>query len=81
MLPLLVESGLIKEAIHYKERDFYEHILGHSHHDHIICIKCGRVIEFKEEKIEQLQDKVCKKYRFIPSEHHLEIKGYCKQCK
>lgn len=53
-LPLLVKNGLIKEAFRSQDRIRYEHIFGHEHHDHLLCIKCGKVIEFKEDKIEDL---------------------------
>ncbi|UCD83748.1 MAG: transcriptional repressor [Deltaproteobacteria bacterium] len=79
-LPLLVESNLIKEAFRYQDKVSYEHIFGHGHHDHLLCIKCGRIIEFMDEKIEELQEAVCKKYGFKPTEHRLGIKGYCKKC-
>lgn len=79
-LPLLVESGLIREALKCQERGVYEHIWGHKHHDHIICINCGKVIEFTDEDIEKLQEKVCKKFNFKPMEHRLGIRGYCGEC-
>jgi len=80
-LPLLVESGLIRETLHCQEAVSYEHTFGHEHHDHLLCVKCGKVIEFKEEKIEKLQKAVCKRYNFTPVEHRLGIRGYCKECK
>jgi Fur family ferric uptake transcriptional regulator len=80
-LPLLVESNLIKEAFRCQEKVSYEHIFGHNHHDHMICIRCGRVIEFREERIEKLQEEVCQQYDFKPTEHRLGIRGYCKRCK
>lgn len=80
-LPLLVESNLIKEAFRSQETVSYEHIFGHDHHDHLLCLKCGRAIEFRDEKIEELQKSVCKKYSFKPIEHRLGIRGYCKRCK
>lgn len=79
-LPLLVESGLVREALRCQDRVHYEHTLGHEHHDHLLCIKCGRVIEFKDEAIEKLQDGICKRYGFKPIEHRLGIRGYCKVC-
>lgn len=91
-LPLLVKSKLIKETLHCQGKTgrkssilapgkvSYEHIFGHDHHDHLLCIKCGKIIEFKEEKIEKLQDSVCKKYDFKPVEHRLGIRGYCRKC-
>ncbi len=81
-LPLLIKSNLIKKVSSNEEKvSNYEHVYGHDHHDHIICIKCGKIIEFKEEKIEKLQNSVCKKFKFKPLEHRLEIKGYCEKCK
>lgn len=79
-LPLLVESGLIKEIFRLEGKISYEHIFGHRHHDHMVCIRCEGVIEFQEEKIEQLQDKICEKHQFMPLEHRLGIRGYCKKC-
>jgi len=80
VIPLLLESRLIKEILHCMGNVRYEHIFGHEHHDHLICIGCGKVIEFHEEKIEKMQEEVCKKYGFKSVEHHLGIKGYCKKC-
>lgn len=79
-LPLLVESDLVRETFRCQDRASYEYIFGHEHHDHMLCIKCGKIIEFKEERIEQLQDEVCERYGFKPVEHRLGIKGYCKEC-
>jgi len=79
-LPLLVESNLIREVFHCQDKISYEHIFGHEHHDHIICIKCGKIVEFKDDRIERLQEEICKRYGFRPVEHRLGIKGYCKEC-
>ncbi len=79
-LPLLIESGLVEETFHCQDKSSYEHIFGHKHHDHILCIECGKIIEFREEGIEKLQEMVCKKYDFHSIEHRLGIKGYCKEC-
>ncbi|MFH1760161.1 MAG: Fur family transcriptional regulator [bacterium] len=81
MIPHLVSSGLIKRVMRCREKDVYEHVFGHPHHDHLVCIKCGRVIEFIDEKIEALQSEVCKKYGFKSIEHRLGIRGYCSKCK
>ena len=80
-LPLLVESDLIKDTLRCQGRSSYEHIFGHKHHDHMVCSKCGKVIEFTNDKIEKLQEDVCKKYNFQPVEHRLGIRGYCKDCR
>jgi Fur family ferric uptake transcriptional regulator len=80
-LPLLVESELIRETLRCQGKVSYEHVFGHKHHDHMVCIGCGKVIEFRDERIEKLQDALCKKYSFQPKEHRLGIRGYCKKCR
>ena len=77
-IPLLVRSGMIKEAMRCQGRVLYEP--RHGHHDHLVCVKCGRVIEFRDDRIERLQDSVCRRYGFTPLEHRLGIRGYCRNC-
>ncbi len=79
-LPLLVGSNLISEALRCEGKISYEHIYGHEHHDHMICIKCGKIIEFRNENIEKLQNEICKKYGFKAVEYRLGIRGYCNKC-
>jgi Fur family ferric uptake transcriptional regulator len=79
--PLLIESGLIKEAFQDERKLHFEHTFGHKHHDHLLCLRCGKIIEFREEKIEKLQELICKKYDFAPMKHRLAIMGYCKECR
>lgn len=79
-LPLLLDSGLVRETPGNHDRTSYEHTFGHSHHDHLLCMGCGKIIEFKEPGIEKLQDKVCSRYNFYSTEHRLGIKGYCTKC-
>jgi Fur family ferric uptake transcriptional regulator len=79
-LALFAESGIINQTIRKRGRAVYELALGQKHHDHLICIKCGNIIEFIDIDIEELQNKVCKEYDFKPTEHTLSIKGYCKEC-
>jgi len=79
-LPLLVDSGLVQEAMRCGERVCYEHIYGHKSHGHMICMRCGKIIEFENEKLEDIKRKACKKYGFKPTEFRFGIKGYCKDC-
>jgi len=51
-----------------------------AHHDHLICQECGMVFEFKEPKIETLQEQVAKKHGFRATMHRLDIYGYCRKC-
>ncbi len=49
-----------------------------SHHDHIVCIKCGRVEEFYDEEIEKRQKAAAEKHGFTMQDHSLTIYGVCK---
>ncbi len=79
-IPLLIDSGLIMETLHCREKVLYEKIYNRRHHDHLICIHCGKIIEFYNEDVEKLQDEICQQYHFQPTEHRLGIKGYCSEC-
>ena len=78
-LNILKDMGLVTEVIKFDNKTIYEISLK-EHHDHLICTNCGKIIEFHEEEIEKLQDKICKNYQFTPSFHRLEIFGLCKEC-
>ena len=79
-LPLLVESGLLREVIVGERHIHYEHTLAHQHHDHLICVNCGKIIEFHEPQVEHIQQQICETYGFTMTTHTLEIRGYCAEC-
>ena len=79
-IPLLLKSGLITETLRCQDKISYENIFNKKHHDHLLCVKCGKIIEFYNEKIEKLQEEVCREHNFVPMEHRLGIKGYCEDC-
>jgi Fur family ferric uptake transcriptional regulator len=79
-LNLLHECGLIEIVRKTDHGTVYEHTFGHDHHDHMLCVRCGKIIEFYYEDLEKLQEKLCKKKGFQGTSHSLEIRGYCKEC-
>ncbi|MCX7914114.1 MAG: transcriptional repressor [Thermodesulfovibrionales bacterium] len=79
-IPLLVEIGLIEEVERVDKHAHYERVSADSHHDHMICMKCGKVIEFFSPTLEMLQDEICQRENFHKIRHSLEIFGLCKQC-
>ncbi len=79
-IPLLVESGLIKEVFFEDGHLHYEHIYGHKHHGHIRCICCGQHLEFSDDEIEKIQKQIGKKFGFVLTSHRFELFGYCPQC-
>lgn len=58
----------------------YEHRHLGQHHDHLICTKCQKIIEFEEQAIEQLQLKIAAGYGFHMLQHKMELYGICSQC-
>ena len=50
------------------------------HHDHLVCVDCGRVEEFVDEVIEREQESIAQKAGFEITDHRLTIYGYCQQC-
>lgn len=51
-----------------------------THHDHLICVSCGKIVEFEEPQIEELQEKIALKYGFIVTSHKHEMYGVCAEC-
>ena len=50
------------------------------HHDHLICIECGKIIEFYDELIEKRQEEIAKAHRFEMTDHTMKIVGRCSEC-
>ena len=80
-LKLMCECGIADEIKIGTSKAKFEPKLGHEHHDHLICMKCGRFIEVHDTRIEKLQDKLAEANDFIPQRHRLEIYGLCKKCR
>ena len=53
---------------------------GEHHHDHLICADCKRIVEFEDEAIEVLQDRVAERYGFKLRSHKHELYGVCPEC-
>lgn len=80
-IPLLMESGFIEEVERVDRHAHYERVSEKHHHDHMICIKCEKVIEFYSPTLEMLQNEICQKEKFKGIRHSLEILGYCEKCR
>ena len=79
-MKLLTECGLAIARQFGDGQTRYENLPQDGHHDHMICIKCSRIAEFQNQKIEQLQSDAAKKLGFTVVSHKLEIYGYCSEC-
>lgn len=79
-LALLVEGGFLSTIDRGHGQTLYEHILGHSHHDHMLCLACGRILEFRCEEIEELQRRMADHHHFLIQRHTLRLEGLCSRC-
>ena len=80
-LDLLVRSTLVAEHDFGEGFKRYEHRLSRQpDHDHLICLECGGVTEFKSTELRRLQNQVAREQGFRASRHKLEIYGLCKSC-
>lgn len=76
----LLESGLVVE------RDFgegfrrFEPARDVPHHEHLVCGQCGRVEEFRDERLERMTTIVAESRGFMRQRHRLVIHGVCKDC-
>ncbi len=79
-LALLVEGGFLESLDVGAGELVYEHVAGHKHHDHMVCVSCGRIEEFRDAEIERLQIENARKKGFVMVDHDLRLFGYCKAC-
>ena len=79
-LKLMCRFGFAHKSRFDNGRILYEHRHLGQHHDHMICTKCRKILEFEEDQIEQLQIKIAARHGFHMLQHKLEIYGICNQC-
>ena len=79
-LPRLVEAGLVHKVEMAQGQARYEPMFGRHHHDHMVCLGCGRIFEFESRDIERIQQDVCRRKRFTMTDHTHQIRGYCEAC-
>ena len=80
-LDLLVRSRLVVEHDFGEGFKRYEHRFAQeSVHEHLICLECGRVIEFESWEVQDVKTQVTQKHGFRATRHKLEIYGLCRPC-
>jgi len=77
---LLSESGIARAVDFGDGVQRFEHNYGHEHHDHLICIDCGKFVEIYSNKLERLQNELVRKYKYEQKYHKLDIFGTCPGC-
>ena len=79
-LDLLVRCGLISKYRFGENHSRFEKAFGRPRHDHLICLECGEIIEFVNEKLDKIQREVCEEKKFKPQNATLQIFGVCGKC-
>ncbi|MEZ5990660.1 MAG: Fur family transcriptional regulator [Planctomycetota bacterium] len=77
-LQVLEEGGFIEGFdVHKGEGRLYEHVLGHEHHDHVICNDCGKIFEFHDDQLERIKIADAADLGIEMTHHSLRIFGDC----
>jgi Fur family ferric uptake transcriptional regulator len=79
-LKLFTRLGLATQRKFADGETRYEPASEGSHHDHLICLDCGKIIEFEDQPLETLQNRVAERHRFKIFHHRMELYGRCEEC-
>lgn len=79
-LALLHDAGLVEKHDFRYGPPHYEVTFGKAHHDHLMCVRCGEIIEFQEPRVEQLQQDVVRRYGYALVSHTHKLYGLCQVC-
>lgn len=74
------QAGLVSRHHFEADSSVFELNKG-GHHDHIVCMKCGKVDEFFDSIVEKRQQNIATKLGYILTNHNLNLYGFCSQCK
>jgi Fur family ferric uptake transcriptional regulator len=80
-IKLLEEAGLARAACRDEGPRSFEHAYRHEHHDHLVCVDCGAIVEFVSSDIERAQGAVYQAHDYEPAGHSLELYGRCPSCR
>jgi Fur family transcriptional regulator, ferric uptake regulator len=78
-MKLLCEAGLASER-HFDD-GVTRFEIEHEHHDHLVCLRCGKIVEFECSMIESAQDRIVNEYGFRLLRHRHELYGHCPGCR
>lgn len=79
-LPLLVDCGILKQVRFDVKQAHYEHAFGEEPHDHMVCRRCGRIIEFAAKEVVKLGLQIGRQHHFHVIAHRFQLSGLCWEC-
>ncbi|NIA18527.1 MAG: transcriptional repressor [Simkaniaceae bacterium] len=79
-IEVLVRNNLVRALNIGDGRFRYEKKLDQTHHDHLVCTECGKIIEFFDINVEKQQEKIAKDHGFTLIRHIHQLFGVCEEC-
>ena len=79
-MDILVKNDFARKMDIGDGRARYERKVDSPHHDHFVCTSCGKIMEFVDQDVEDLQNKIAKRYHFKLQRHIHHLFGICKEC-
>jgi Fur family ferric uptake transcriptional regulator len=79
-LKLMCQYGFASKQQFNNGEILYEHLHLGQHHDHMVCTKCGKIVEFEDSQLERLQIEAAERHGFHLLQHKMEMYGICAQC-
>ena len=80
-LELLVTAGLLQEHDFGEGFKRYEPLAARGYHEHLICVRCGRVVEFATERVARMSTAIAEEHGYLHHHHRWEIYGECGECR
>ncbi len=80
-LTMLEDAGFVEGLDTGDGGRKFEHVLGHKHHDHMLCTRCGTIIEFFDQELERRQELAASQHGFTIQRHSLKLFGVCQSCR
>ena len=77
-LPLLTESGLVREMDFGKDHMVYDpNYAEHPRHNHVVCLDCGKIVEFESDRLADVEEEISQRLGFSVKSHRLQIMATC----
>jgi len=79
-LELFVQAGLGRKVRLGTDHYYYEHVLGARQHEHMICVGCGKILEWFDRQLDEVLERNLQRQRFTATRYTMQVFGYCEDC-
>ncbi|OGC76392.1 MAG: hypothetical protein A2Z27_01420 [candidate division Zixibacteria bacterium RBG_16_50_21] len=81
-LDLLVDSGVVKKVCLGPQQFYYESLAQkEQRHSHLVCLKCGKIVEFSDPRTEERINEICRENNFRMTSRCFQVFGFCSRCR